>query len=121
MTHLGVVIKTLYSNCGGEYLDKGFTLYLKSRGTEQKLTVHNTPAHNGVAEHHNCMIVERVQALLHASGLLKFLWGEAAWHIVWLMNRTSTKAVDGKTPFEAAFRKKLDLRDVREWGETMWV
>jgi len=33
----------------------------------------------------------------------------------------STKAVDGKTPFEAVFRKKLDLRDVHEWGETVWV
>jgi len=37
------------------------------------------------------------------------------------MNRMSTKAVDGKTPFEAAFGKKPDLRDVHEWGETMWV
>lgn len=37
------------------------------------------------------------------------------------MNRTSTKAVDGKTPFEAAFGKKPKLRDVREWGETIWV
>ena len=58
MTHLGVVIKTLHSDHEGEYLDKGFTLYLKSRGTEQKLTVHDTPAHNGVAEHCNHMIVE---------------------------------------------------------------
>ena len=33
----------------------------------------------------------------------------------------STKAVDGKMPFEAAFRKKPDLRDVREWGENVWV
>jgi len=121
MTHLGIVIKILYSNHGGEYLDKGFTLYLKSRGTEQKLTVHNTPVHNSVAKHCNCTIVEQVWALLHASSLPKFLWGEAAHHIVWLMNYISTKAVDGKTPFEAAFRKKPDLRDVCEWGETMWV
>jgi len=56
--HLGIAIKILHSDCGGEYLDKGFTLYLKSRGTEQKLTVHNTPSHNGVAEHHNHTIVE---------------------------------------------------------------
>jgi len=51
--HLGVAIKILHSDHGGEYLDKGFTLYLKSRSTEQKLIVHDTPAHNGVAEHHN--------------------------------------------------------------------
>ena len=121
ITHLGIAIKILHSNCGGEYLEKGFILYLKSRGTEYKLTMHDTPAHNGVTEHNNCTIVERVNALLHASGLLKFLWGEAAHHVVWLMNHTSTKAVDGRTPFETAFRKKPDLRNVREWGETMWV
>jgi len=41
--------------------------------------------------------------------------------VVWLMNRTSTKAVKGKTPYEAAFGKKLDLHEVREWGERVWV
>jgi len=29
--------------------------------------------------------------------------------------------VDGKTPYEAAFGKKPDLRGVREWGEKVWV
>ena len=37
------------------------------------------------------------------------------------MNRTSTKAVEGMTPFEAAFEKKPDLSNVREWGERVWV
>jgi len=85
-TKHGVSIKVLHSDQEGEYLDKAFTLYLKQRGTEQKLTVHDTPAHNGVTEHRNRMIVECIHALLHASGLPKFLWGEAARHVVWLMN-----------------------------------
>ena len=49
------------------------------------------------------------------------LWGEAARHVVWLMNCTSTKAVAGKTPYEAAFGKKPDLSQVHEWGEKVWV
>jgi len=49
------------------------------------------------------------------------LWGEAACHVVWLMNHTLTKAVAGKTPYEAAFGKKLDLSQVHEWGEKVWV
>ena len=102
-------------------MDKGFILYLKSQGTEQKLTMHDMLAHNGVAECHNCTIMEHVRALLHASGLPKSLWGEAVHHVVWLMNCMSTKAVNGKTPFEAAFRKKPDLRNVREWGENVWI
>lgn len=37
------------------------------------------------------------------------------------MNHTLTKAVEGQTPYEAAFGKKLDLQDVCEWGEKVWV
>ena len=37
------------------------------------------------------------------------------------MNRTSTKAVEGKTPYEAALGVKPDLSGVREWGEKCWV
>ncbi len=62
-----------------------------------------------------------MRALLHASGLPRYLWAEAVRHVVWLLNRTSTKAVDGKTPYEAAFNKKPDLSNVREWGEKVWV
>ena len=40
---------------------------------------------------------------------------------MWLMNQTPTKAVDGKTPFEAAFGKKPDWSEVQEWGEKVWV
>ena len=103
---LGVLIKVVHSDCGGEYLDKAFTLHLKQRGTEQKLTIHDTPAYNSVAEQQNCTIIEQIHALLHASNLPKFLWGEAACHVIWLMNRMMTKAVDNSmTPYEAIWKE----------------
>jgi hypothetical protein len=114
-------IRVLHSDRGGEYLGKEFTAYLKSKGTVQKLTVHHTPQHNGIAERRNRTIVERIRALLHASGLPKNLWGEAACHVIWLMNRTSTKAVQGRTPYEAALGEKPNLGGVREWGEKCWI
>ena len=120
-TQLDAKVKVLHSDRGGEYLDKEFISYLKKQGTDQKLIVHDTASQNGVAERQNRTIVERIQALLHASGLPKFLWGEAARHVIWLMNRTSTRAVEGMTPFEAAFKKKPNLKDVREWGEKVWI
>ena len=55
------------------------------------------------------------------SSLPKFLWGEVVHHVVWLLNRTTTKAIDGMMPFEAMFGKKLDLKGVCEWGETVYV
>ena len=94
---MGLKIKVLNSDQGGEYQGHDFVKYLKSKGTVQKLNVHDTPQHAGVAERHNQMIGEQICALLHASGLPKFLWGEAARHIIWLLNRTTTKAVEGMT------------------------
>jgi len=120
-TQLGKKIKILHSDHGGEYLSNIFQSYLKSKGTAQKLTIHDTPQYNGIAKQCNRTILEHVHMLLHASSLLKILWGEAARHIVWLMNRTSTKSIEGMTPFEAAFRKKPGLSEVREWGEKLWV
>jgi len=37
------------------------------------------------------------------------------------MNWTSTKAVTGQTPYEAAFGKKPNLQEVQEWGNRVWV
>lgn len=83
MTHLDIAIKILHSDRGGEYLDKGFILYLKSRGTEQKLTMHDMPAHNGVTECCNCTIVECVCVFYSMlADCQKFLLGEATHHVV---------------------------------------
>ena len=96
-------------------MGKGFVLFLKDRGIHQKLTVHDTLQHNGIAEHFNWIIIEKVWAFLHASGLLRFLWAEAVHHAVWVFNQTLTKALsDGMTPFEAVTRKKPDLKGLRK-------
>jgi hypothetical protein len=119
--HMKKRIKFLNSDRGGEFLGAAFVAYLKSRGTLQKLSVHDTHQQSGIAERRNRTIAERMRALLHASGLPKYLWTEAARHAVWLLNRTTTKAVDGMTPFEAAFGKKPNLKGLREFGEKVWV
>jgi hypothetical protein len=87
----------------------------------QKLTVHDTPEQNGVAEVLNCIGLERTRAILHASGLPKFLWGEALRHVVWLKNRTSTVAVTSKTPIKVVTGKKPNLAKLPEWGCVVWV
>lgn len=120
-TQFNTRVKTLHSDRGGEYLSTEFQSYLKSRGTLSKLTTHDTPQHNGIAERRNRTILERTRALFHASRLPKSLWAHAVSHVVWLMNRTSSKAIEGKTSFELVYGKKPDLRGLREWGDEVWV
>jgi len=83
--------------------------------------MHDTLQLNGVAERLNRMLLERIRALRHASGLLQMLWGKALRHATWLKNRTATRALDGKTPFEALYGTPPDLSEARLWGCKAWV
>ena len=114
--------KALRSDRGGEYMGKQFSAHLQSQGTTRRLTVHDTPEYNGVSERLNRTLLERTHALLHASKLPKNLWGEAITHVVWLKNRTPTRALpDGKTPYEMLNGKKPNLSRLHEWGTEVWV
>jgi hypothetical protein len=68
----------------GEYLNEAFDKHLSQAGTIQILTVHDTPEYNGVSERLNWTLLEKVQAMMHASQLPKFLWREAMKHVVYL-------------------------------------
>ena len=111
----------LHSDQGGKYLGNKFIMYLKRLGIAQCLTVHNMLQHNGIAKQLNRTILEHLCALLHVSTQPKFLWGEAVHHIIWLKNRTSTKVLDGLTPYKVVFRQKPDLSRVQEWGSKMYA
>jgi transposase InsO family protein len=52
-------IKCLRSDRGGEFLSNEFSVHLKKQGTERKLTTHDTPEHNGIAEHVNRRLLEK--------------------------------------------------------------
>ena len=102
-------IKRLRSDRGGEYMSEEFTKYLKSKGTKCHVTVHDTLKHNGVAEWLNRTLAEHLQAMLHASSLLKSLWGKAMMHTTWLKNCSSTRRLGNKTPYEVLYSKKPNL------------
>src|SRR5882724_5532757 len=83
--------------------------------------MHDTPQENGIAKRLNCMLLEHVQAMLHAAQLPKGLWAETLIYVVWLKNWMSTKALDKVTPYEALTRHKPNLAVAHEWGQKVWV
>jgi len=88
---------------------------------ERRLTTHDMPQHNGVAESLNCRLMERVRALLHQSGLPPILWAEVLHFVVWVKNCTLMKALGNLTPFEKLTGKKPYLAGVPKWGQCIWV
>jgi hypothetical protein len=91
---------------GGEFPD-----HFKKAGTTRlgRLTVHDTPEHNGVAEQRNRTNLEIVRAMLHDNGFPKFLWAEAVSHAIYLRNRTWTRAIGYTTPYELLYGTKPNL------------
>ena len=51
--------------------------------------------------------------MLHEKGLPKEYWAEATNTAVFLLNRLSTKAVNGKTPFETWYGYKPSLKNFK--------
>ncbi len=49
------------------------------------------------------------------------LWAEAIHFTIWLKNRTSTKALGNTTPYEQLYGQKLNLTNMPEWGQQVWV
>ncbi|KAG9225295.1 hypothetical protein CCMSSC00406_0009851 [Pleurotus cornucopiae] len=115
-TQKGVTIKRFHSDRGGEFISDEFEEHLAKQGTTHRLTTHDTPEYNGIAERLNRTLMERVRAMFHDSGLPKFLWGETLHHAVYLKNRMPTRALGDTTPFEVVFGEKPNLAQTHPWG-----
>ena len=120
-TQHGVKVKRLRSDRSGEYTSGAFNQFLWEQGTEHRLTTHDTPQHNGIAESLNRCLVECVRAILHQSGLPATLWAEALHFIVWVKNRTLTRVLGNVTPHEKLTGQKPNIAGVPKWGQRVWV
>lgn len=70
-----------------------------------------TPQQNGLAERINRTLVERARCMLS-----KELWAEAIATAAYIVNRSPTKAIDCRTPFEMWSGKKLDISHIKIFG-----
>src|SRR5256714_1885184 len=116
---LGKCIKRLRTDGGGEYL-KWMASYLKESGIIHETTAPYSPEQNGVAERANRTIMERVKAVISEGKLDKRLWMELAQSVVYLKNRSPTKAVE-TTPYEAWHGVKPNLSHLRILGSTAQI
>ena len=81
---MGNHIKASQSDPGGEFLSKEMIKHQDDKGTVCELTVDNSPPQNSTTECGMQTQAELARALLLASGLPRYLWGEAMQHSVWL-------------------------------------
>lgn len=67
-------------------------------GIAHEITAPYTPQHNGLVERRNQMILNMDRSMLKEKVLSRKLWGEAVSTVVHLLNKCSTKKLEGKVP-----------------------
>lgn len=109
-------MKTLRTDRGGEFTSNDFLNYCKDRGIRRELTTRYTPQQNGVAERRNRSIVEMARSMLKGKCLPNNFWAEAVSTTVYILNRSPTKAIMNKTPYELWFKRKPKVGYFKVFG-----
>ncbi len=94
-------LKIVRSDNGGEYTSNTFEKYLADLGIDHQITAPCTSQQNGIAERTNRTVVERTIALMHSERIPINLWAEVMDSVVYLKNRSPSRALNRSTPFEA--------------------
>ena len=92
---------------GAEFLNDNLTRWLKEQGIELQITAPYSQSQNGAAEHLNRTLLELARAMIIRADAPLFLWEYALQHATYLRERAPTKALTGKTPYEAWHGRSL--------------
>ena len=93
-----------------------FEQYCANIGLRRELTAPYLPQQNGVVERRNQSVVGTAQCMLKAKQLLGVFWGEAVTTAVYLLNRSSSKSIGGKTPYELWTGSAPGVQHLRTFG-----
>lgn len=101
---------------GGEFMSNDFNSYCEDLGITRHFTTPYTPQQNGVVERRNRTVVEMAGSYLKQMKMPSVMWAEAIRHSIYVLNRLSTRALSGQTPYEAWMGNKPDIGHIRVFG-----
>jgi hypothetical protein len=109
-------LKGIRTDRGGEFNSNMFTAFCTEQGIKHFTTTPYSPQQNGVVERRNQTVVEMARCMMKSKGVPSRFWGEAVTTAVYLLNRSPTKSVQGRTPYEAWFGKKPSVQHLKTFG-----
>jgi transposase InsO family protein len=116
-TQTGSKLRALHSDRGGEYMASTVQDLLVQRGIEHHLTMPGSPQSNGKAERFNRTIMDKAESMRHTAGLSNGFWEYAVSTAVHIYNRSPTRTLKWRTPFEIWHSGKVpDVSHIRIFG-----
>ena len=109
-------IKILRTNNGGEFALREFNSFCEIEGIQFQLIIPYSPQKNGESEQKNRTVMEMARCLIFEKDLPLKFWAEAVNTSVYLLNLLPTKALKGKTSFEAWHGEKASVQHLRVFG-----
>jgi len=110
------ILRFRCDNGRAEYNNHDFQTFLKVEGITYEPSAPYTQDQNGLSERMIRTLVEKARTMLLEAKLPERFWAEAVNTAVFLHNRSPTRALEGKTPFEAWNGLKPDLSHLRRFG-----
>lgn len=106
-------IKIIRSDKGPEF---DMTKIFSEKGILHQTSCVSTPQQNGVVEGKHSHLLNVACALLFQANLPKHFWGDAILTTTYLINRTPTPVLNGKTPYDILFHKSPAYKHLRVFG-----
>jgi transposase InsO family protein len=97
----GRKLRVLHTDNDGEFTMAEFASYCADEGVQHHYSASYSPQQNGVVERHNQTVVGMARALLKQRGMSVVFWGEAVVTAVYILSHSPTKALNGRTSYEA--------------------
>jgi hypothetical protein len=85
-------------------------------GVQRHYSAPYSPQQNGVVKRRNQTVVRMARALLKQKGMSTVFWGEVVVTTVYILNRSPTKALNGRTSYEAWHGRKPTVCHLRVFG-----
>lgn len=98
-----------------------FSVFCNESGIKHYTTTPYSPQQNEVVEHRNQTVVELARCMMKSMSVPSKFWAEAVAIAVYVLNRSPTRSLKNKTPYEAWHGKKPSVGHLRTFGCTAHV
>lgn len=109
-------VKMFRSDNGTEFVNHTFGQFCNNKGIVHQTSCAYTPQQNGVVERKHRHLLNVSRSLLFQGRLPLYMWSDCVLTATYLINRTPSSVLKGKSPYEMVYGTAPSLSHLRVFG-----